>query len=682
MSEHQDRRLPINDEGVLRTFTKWISSHEEGIAEWLKNVRRAYREDRANVADEHRATLILMMDATGDSPARLGVLDVGGATLEDVERWSVWQDYTASGGGSNLSEEKTQGNGSKAYMYRLFSGRARILGVKDGKLNCKGFEGPAQSLDRGFPRFLPDEESARELPISKMEAQLAEALRPYNIRIEELPAALQDAIRTRRSFTLVEGVGPNLYKGRINVKDLIAKLLRHDQVTAVIEQVRIFATHNGRPFNGGSPLQLEAIEPYPGLEQSRAFEIPESLRDSDGNPQSTTLQGTRPGGRVILLTSRDNMRLAHKKLLPRWKISYRAPNHPIGSKPVSDFVPGVPGADFIYGIVELSAFEPDYVEPGRKRPLNGPLVSAVDLFIADRIRELAKEINDRRRQALDEKTLDEVQRENRILDRFKNQFLASVGPSGPGASTGGGGGKQSSDSPSDRDYGIDPESILLQWESERILRIGRGVAMHAEAIFRPRILDPDGRYVPSAELDWFTKDRHVFEFSDSDLGRAIGKGGTFIWCRVRGTSIQSEQIPVEVCAVDHVLLTPRTLLIPLGRREQISAQVTNDDGERATDVMLNWSHDAPDQLVVRITPWGVVTGNRLGRTCYLCRGGQRWRRWCLGKNTGRSDCCSESERSGSRWRFSKAFGNRFGYRSNNRRNSTIERGHAYSLAGS
>src|ERR1700676_2820708 len=98
------------------------------------------------------------------------------------------------------------------------------------------------------------------------------------------------------------------------------------------------------------------------------------------------------------------------------KISYRAnSNHPIGSKPISELVPGVPSSSFIYGLVELSAFEPDYVELGRIRPAEKPFVSAIDLFIAERIRELAKEINDQRCQALDDKTLNEVQRENKIL---------------------------------------------------------------------------------------------------------------------------------------------------------------------------------------------------------------------------------------------------------------------------
>ena len=117
-----------------------VGSHDEGIAEWLKNVRRAYQSDRANVDEKHRAGILLLKDANAKTPARIGLLDVGGATLDDVMAWSTWQDPSASGRGSALLEEETQGNGGKAYMYRLFEGPGRILGINQSKLNCKGFD--------------------------------------------------------------------------------------------------------------------------------------------------------------------------------------------------------------------------------------------------------------------------------------------------------------------------------------------------------------------------------------------------------------------------------------------------------------------------------------------------------------------------------------------------------------
>jgi hypothetical protein len=69
------------------------------------------------------------------------------------------------------------------------------------------------------------------------------------------------------------------------------------------------------------------------------------------------------------------------------------------------------------------------------------------------------------------------------------------------------------------------------------------------------------------------------------------------------------------------LLTPRSLDIPLGGWKQIVAEVTDDEGSRATNVFLNWNHDADDPLIVRIQPTGRVTGNRLGKTCITAGAG-------------------------------------------------------------
>ncbi len=136
MAIERDSSIRFDPGGTLSSVTRWITNHDEGVAEWLKNARRAYQVDRANVQEKHRSAVLLLGDAHDGSPARIGVLDVGGATLEDVTAWSTWQDPSASGRGSALAEEEaTQGNGGKAYMYRLFEGPARILGVRDRRLN-------------------------------------------------------------------------------------------------------------------------------------------------------------------------------------------------------------------------------------------------------------------------------------------------------------------------------------------------------------------------------------------------------------------------------------------------------------------------------------------------------------------------------------------------------------------
>ena len=245
--------------------------------------------------------------------------------------------------------------------------------------------GPVNSLERGTPGFIPDAASARELPITSWEAELKHALAPYLIDFEDLPREMCSAIQSRKTFTLVEGADPTeVYKGHINADDLVHKVLRHDQSTLAVQQLRLYALHNRRLMNGGKPLELEPITPYPGFESPVVYEIPEEMPDDNGVMQSTTLNGSRAKGRVILYTSLDNMWTAYKKLKPRWKVTYRTEHQMVGSRLVSELVPTTPGSYYVYATVELSALEPDYVELERKRPLPGPLVEAVDRFVADK----------------------------------------------------------------------------------------------------------------------------------------------------------------------------------------------------------------------------------------------------------------------------------------------------------
>src|SRR5438132_4597142 len=142
MNIERNEPIRFHEQGTLDAVTRWIAAHNDGVAEWFKNVRRQYQADRANVAEEHRIAVLLLKDAKDSQPSHIGVIDVGGATLEDVTAWSTWQDPEASRRKpTGHEEEETQGNGGKAYMYRLFTGPTRILGVRDQRRNCKGFEG-------------------------------------------------------------------------------------------------------------------------------------------------------------------------------------------------------------------------------------------------------------------------------------------------------------------------------------------------------------------------------------------------------------------------------------------------------------------------------------------------------------------------------------------------------------
>jgi hypothetical protein len=620
MSIERNEPIHFHEKGTLEAVTRWIATHHDGIAEWLKNVRRQYQVDRANVSEDQRVAVLLLRDAREGQPARIGVLDVGGATLEDVTAWRTWQDPDASRRESKLEEEETQGNGGKAYMYRLFTGPTRIFGIRDRRRNCMGFDGDPGTVDRGNPGWIPSVTAGREVEISSFDGELRQALQPYGITIDELPGRVRSALKARQAFTLVEGSDPvNLYKGRVVADDLIARVVRHEQCTLCLEQVEVYALHNGRLLNDGKKLLLPPIAPYPGLDSPRVYEIPAQLPLNDGEHISTTEGGTRERGRLTLHTSADNMWVHHKNLRPRWQITYRTRHQVIGSKPVSELAGTAPGSAFVYGSVELRSLEPAYVDHGRRRPKDGPLMEALDRFIAGKIRDLAQEINARRREELDERALDEVHEENRRLDEFKNRFLPSYADGhgrgdGPGGGSGGGGGE----------WGTDPD-VLEYSMPDGGIHIGKGIPVSLRWLLEVRVRDADGRPVRST-VEWFSSDSHIASVSRDGLLEGRDKGNCEVWARVKGKSIETPRIPLRIWSVDHVLLTPRTLNIPLGTRQTITAEVTDDEGKRSTDVLLDWRHDADDSLIVRIGRSGVITGNRLGRTAVTAGAAGVWAR--------------------------------------------------------
>lgn len=627
MSVERNEPIKFHEKGTLEAVTRWIATHHDGIAEWLKNVRRQYQVDRANVAENHRVATLLLQDAVDGNPARIGVLDVGGATLEDVVAWSTWQDTSASHRGSSLEEEETQGNGGKAAMFRLFTGPARILGIRDRRRNCKGLDGEAGTVERGTPGWMPNVAAGRDVEISSFEAEIRQAIEPYGLAIANLPSAVRAAIMARKSFTLVEGEAPvGLYKGLIDADEFLSKLVRHEQATLCLEQVDVFAIHNGRVLNGGKKLELPPIIPYPGIESPVVHEVPDQLQLDNGQAISTTEGGTKQKGRLILHTSLENMPNAYRNLRPRWQIVYRTRHQMIGAKPISELAPATPGAAFIYGAVELPALEPAYVEHGRRRPKDGPLVEVLDRFIAEKIRLVAHEINARRRQELDDKALDQVHEENRKLDEFKNRFLPSFGEGNGGDGDGKGQGRPAHphDGPGTVDWGIEPEVVNYE-VPQQVLQIGKGVSVGLRSLLGVSIRDRRGRPV-RATIEWLTSDPHVASFSKGDKLEAHAKGTCELWARVKGTKIEGPRVPVQVWSVDHILLTPRTLDIPLGKRERITAEVTDDEGHRSTQVLLEWFHDAEDQLTVLIDRSGVVTANRLGRTAVTAGAGGIWAR--------------------------------------------------------
>lgn len=618
-------RLPIHDLGTLRGLTRWIGSHVEGVAEWIKNVGLAYQEGRANVKPEHRCAVLLFKDSDKKNPSRIGVLDVGGLSFEDVKSWSVWNDPDAASRGGPKHEE-TQGNGGKAYSYQMFCGPSYMLGVQEKKQNQVGFIGKHNSLERGFPRYYPATENVvwqkgdklnpgrdeRDIQIDNWQDMLVSELVPFKSGLYNLPSEVIDALKERESFTIA--VGENAIEwsdGVSNVKNFIKQLLLHSQSQRAVQQVNFYVIHNGKILFNGKPLKLEDIEPFPSFEGPFEYQIPEILLASDGHQVNTkkSSTGKHPQGKITIYTSKISMEASYKTLKPRWIVNYRTQYENVGQKYISEIVPGTPGSHYIYATVDLDSLNPDSVDSGRKRPNDTRLVSAVDLYLAEKITEIATRISALERQDVSKKVLKKIEKEHEFLNKLKNEFLPPEGGLEFGKKSGEGKGKGGKNQQGFK-YGSIPSTIKLATNS---LKMAQGVTINLTSILRPTIRDENDLPVKT-DIIWKTDRNDIISLDNNGNCKAVRKGICDIIIKIKGTDICAEPVKLEIVKLKDVFLSPRELNIKLSHSKQIIAQISTDEDKRYSDVILEWQHDASDQNLIKISPRGYVFGNKIGTT--------------------------------------------------------------------
>ena len=613
------RKIKFHPLGTLKSLTQWVNRHEDGYPELIKNVRAVY--SRLKLDEKYKVALLLFKDKDKNGPARLGLLDVGGATKEDLDRWSLWQDPEASARGEE-KEEETQGNGGKAYMYKLFEGSAYIMGIKDNLKNCMGYIGQRSSQERGEEGYIPDKKTAENFKISRWEDELLSELQKFGTDIASIPTSVRDAIYDRKSFTIIVGEDPIDWENK-DIKMFLKRIIRQPQSTLAIEQVKYYVIHNGKLLLKGSQMELETIEPHPQFKKPLIYEIPGILTTREGNQVNTTKSssGKHQVGRIILYTSKENMAASYATLKPRWVVTYKTKFEVVGQKTIQEVI-STPGTHFIYATVDLDALSPDYVDLGRKRPNPGPLIDAVDKFLSEKIWELAKQINDLNKEDLNKSFLDEIQKENNFLNELKNQFLPK------------GGSLEVTDLEGEEGTGtkIQKTHKPVKWgkEAHKIetqiyaFKMGTDVTVNLRALLKPAAKDINNNSLHSPSWEWKSDNQEVIVIDNEGNCTAKSKGNCRVWVSLKNSPVISSPIEVEVWKIKEIILSPRTLQIPTGQIRLITSQVTNDEGDKSSEVLLKWGHDSEDQRLIKISPKGYVFGNVVGKTnvfaeaCIMC----------------------------------------------------------------
>jgi hypothetical protein len=585
-----DPDLKVHDYAI-RLLCQPYQSHENGLPEWAKNAADEYA--RRGDPEKRRVVVVILQNARGNRLASIACLDFCGIDSEVIdETFRHWGDpEAATRGETNATRiQGGHGNGGKCYMAQMFKDRAYLHTVIAGR-------GSSYGTVEGAVRFgyFPNRESGKDFAVPDLGAELERALGAIGANTRSLPPAAHEALSTSDGFSLVVGVDPKNYDGRLPTRHLLKSLEDHPQMRSTLEFCDLYVIANGGLLNEGNPLRLMDIQPLPGAETPRVIPISETLVDpSSGRIVSTTDDGALPVGALTLRTSDVSMRWGRKA---RHVISYRAESGFIGYRSVTEF--DVPSSyrDRIYGECDLGALEP-FKQNIRAELADSPLTRAVEAWIAKQIEEYARvfEARDQRRHSEEEKHA--VAEMNEALNRWKNDLLSTV------LIPGGGDGPGGPPPPPPLPSGV-PARIELSLTHRRA---GIGVPTRPTV----RFYDKNGNRIRPTALRWTTSDTNIALVDDLSVLSTFSAGTATIEAETLEGTVRSNTVELEVVLIREIAITPSTVEVPLGSRRSLDAMCKLVSGEEASDVLLLWTEGNSE--VARVSASGAVYGFQLGQT--------------------------------------------------------------------
>ncbi|MEW5702284.1 MAG: Ig-like domain-containing protein [Candidatus Zixiibacteriota bacterium] len=592
LSYTPDVDLKVHEENAIRLICKAFQSHENGLPEWLKNSADAYAREPAPEAK--RVIVVIFNFGRRDPSPSISCLDFSGMSCDMIEKdFRVWADpESARRSGPKGNIQGGHGNGGKCYMTQMFEHYAVIQSVKENRRNCYGVT--AGSVRFGY---VPDRETGRNITIASLPAELDLVLSPLGCSLRTLPKPALDALGLADGFTLIRGVAPKGYEGRIPTEQLIETLRNHPQMIRTLQLCKVFAVVNGVVVEGGRPLSLPDIPPLPGAEAPRVIAIPEMLKEElSGTRVSTTSGGQLHQGRLVLRTSEKSMRWSKKG---RHSIIYEAQSGFIGYVSVPELDIQSSYRDHIYGECVLEALE-SFKQNDRARLADSPLSRAVERFVSEQIQAYAKEFEARDRRRYDQEEKSALSKMNEALDRWKNRLLNELlrGHWGPG------------------DGGPPPPPPPLPSGAPARIEVslshqmaGLGVALRPTI----RFFDRNGVRIRPVPFRWVSDDTNV-AMVDEDLMiiNTFSYGATSIYAEILNSRLCSNKVPLEVVRIIGVQIVPEAVEIPAGSRQKLEAVCRLANGQETSSVHLVWTENNPN--VARVSSSGLVYGFATGET--------------------------------------------------------------------
>jgi len=581
-----DLKVQVHKENALRLLCAPFKSHEAGMPEWIKNSSDAYI--RLGSSTKKNQIVILFQDGSKKAPGMIGCLDFVGMSTEDIEKkFAYWADPEASGGDSS-GVEGGHGNGGKCYMTTMFTSHAYIHSFTGNRGNRYGF------INGNFiPGYFPSTDTdGRGYEVSNSYQELEEALKPFNLKVTDLPKNALALFDERHSFTLVLGVGPSGYERRkLPSKKWIELLLGRQQMVRSISSNQIHILHNNNIIDQFSPLSLPDIVPIKGAEEPLRIKIPETLKDPDTG-EKIKIKASKESV-LVLRTSDKHMRyspsLRSRHTINGWTLGKR----PTGFWEVSSLSRSA-YAHKIYGDIYLDALD-GYKENDRRNHADSPLIRALTEWLSSQIDKYSEQFVQIDRLEASQEERDELSSMNEALNKWKNVFLEQEW-GGVGDSSSGGRGSRK------------PTRLPVGEVKKVILRLshsyaGRGVS------FRPTVefYGEEGKRVRSIPYIWQSDDWAVATVDPNLMMVSTHMPGTVnISVSCNSGKVISNEVSLEVLDITDIVLFPREITLSMGSRSLITAKVHTSDERTLEGVYLIWTES--NSQIVSIGSGGLVFG--------------------------------------------------------------------------
>jgi len=588
--------VPIDIEHTLDQLLGRFSQMRDGLPELIKNSKDQYL--RLNVSDRSDRQIAVLINT---KQKKLAVLDFAGASAEDFKHWKTWSGREGARQALADQIEAGHGNGGKAFMVRGASRSATMESCRDGYYTCMGYQNDDASV-----RYRPGFGLEAGRPLDNVEEnapqrRLDAFLKSMDLEFQKLPASVQGSFNKRRSFTAVtidqvqewakarqDGMATRVGK----ITDLIKD---HGQTALTLETCDVWLLVDGQVITG-APLEVSALEPYPGFGVPIELEIPDVLPDPSTKEAITMSADGQKPGTLRLETTKSNLALSDdlkaRNVIRLWNSRNNVANWPLPALGLA-----MPAVYFVRGRVDCPALVGEHlIGADRKDLADTPLVRALEAWVVEQVKSLATEIQ--KVQAA-ETAPQEQAKAKKALKAFRDlmrSFLEQRDADGDDADSGSGGmsgtkGLGQREQRDKKEFGSRVDRIVL--ERERLdLAIATGTKV--PMLFSCFEDQPDGSSKPvkADNLVGMTDTSAVVNFSTDEV-EGLAAGVALAWLETPDGSVKSNDVLIEVLDVSEVDIVGPAEPLKQGEKFKLQTSFKTPSGSRE-DVLISASIDEPD----------------------------------------------------------------------------------------